>query len=97
VFTGKEVAKFSKIHYPQLLLEQLVANEGDVAMALRESFHRIDEELEDPVSAHAWSSYSTEQRNMNIPVLILLHHSFARKCARDPMLCWRLSKSACWP
>jgi hypothetical protein len=53
--TGKEVAKFSKIHYPQLLLEQLVANEGDVAMALRESFHRIDEELEDPVSARAWS------------------------------------------
>jgi hypothetical protein len=92
------VAKFSKIHYPQLLLEQLVANEGDVAMALRESFHRIDEELEDPVSAHVWSSYSTEQRNMNIPVLILLHHSSARKGARDPyMLFWRLSKSACWP
>lgn len=43
------MAKFSKLHYPQLVLEQLVANEGDVAMALRESFHRIDELLEEPV------------------------------------------------
>lgn len=46
---GKEVAKFAKNHYPKLVLEQLVANEGDVAMALRESFHRVDELLEDEV------------------------------------------------
>lgn len=55
LFAGKEVAKFSKIHYPKLVLEQLVANEGDVAMALRESFHRIDELLEDPVRKTALS------------------------------------------
>lgn len=52
-FAGKEVAKFSKIHYPKLVLEQLVANEGDVVMALRESFHRVDELLEEAVSGVA--------------------------------------------
>eukprot|EP00598_Pedospumella_elongata_P001227 CAMPEP_0184969744 /NCGR_PEP_ID=MMETSP1098-20130426/2421_1 /TAXON_ID=89044 /ORGANISM="Spumella elongata, Strain CCAP 955/1" /LENGTH=547 /DNA_ID=CAMNT_0027491557 /DNA_START=63 /DNA_END=1706 /DNA_ORIENTATION=- len=44
---GKEVAKFVKLKYPQLVIEQLVANGGDVAAALRESFHKVDELLED--------------------------------------------------
>jgi len=46
---GKEVAKFVKLKYPQLVIEQLVANGGDVAAALRESFHKVDELLEDMV------------------------------------------------
>lgn len=39
-----------KLKYPQLVIEQLVANGGDVAAALRESFHKVDEMLEDMVS-----------------------------------------------
>ena len=48
---GKEVAKFAKLKYPELVLEQLIAHNGDVAVALRECFHRIDELLEEPVSS----------------------------------------------
>jgi hypothetical protein len=48
--TGKEVAKFAKLKYPELVLEQLAANNGDLHVALRESFHRVDELLEDAVS-----------------------------------------------
>ncbi len=43
------MAKFVKLKYPQLVIEQLVANGGDVAAALRESFHKVDELLEDMV------------------------------------------------
>jgi serine/threonine protein phosphatase PrpC len=48
---GKEVAKFAKLKYPELVLEQLAANDGDLHVALRESFHRVDELLEDAVSS----------------------------------------------
>jgi hypothetical protein len=40
-----------KLKYPQLVIEQLALNGGDVAAALRESFHKVDVLLEDLVSA----------------------------------------------
>lgn len=45
------MAKFAKLKYPELVLEQLAANDGDLHVALRESFHRVDELLEDAVSS----------------------------------------------
>lgn len=39
-----------KLKYPQLVIEQLALNGGDVAAALRESFHKVDVLLEDLVS-----------------------------------------------
>ena len=46
---GKEVAKFVKLKYVQVVLDELASSRGDVAQALRESFHRVDELLEDMV------------------------------------------------
>lgn len=46
---GKEVAKFVKLKYPKLVVDELLANDGDFASALRESFHKVDELLEDLV------------------------------------------------
>lgn len=39
-----------KLKYPKLVIDELLANEGDFASALRESFHKVDELLEDMVS-----------------------------------------------
>ena len=39
-----------KLKYPRLVIEQLARHEGDIAQALRESFHKVDELLEDVVS-----------------------------------------------
>jgi len=44
---GKEVAKFTKIKYPDLLLGLKSFQSGDYEAALRESFHGIDTLLED--------------------------------------------------
>lgn len=44
---GKEVAKFTKLKYPDLLLSLESFKSGDYATALKESFHRIDDLLED--------------------------------------------------
>jgi hypothetical protein len=47
---GKEVALFTGLKYPELLIAQLALHNGDVASALRESFHAIDKLLEDEVA-----------------------------------------------
>ena len=43
------MAKFVKLKYPKLVIEQLATHDGDIAQALRESFHKVDELLEDMV------------------------------------------------
>lgn len=47
---GKEVAKFVNLKYAEVLKNLDSFKAGDYATALKESFHRIDEMLEDPVS-----------------------------------------------
>ena len=47
------MAKFVKLKYPKLVIDELLASEGDYATALRESFHKVDELLEDMVSSVA--------------------------------------------
>lgn len=44
---GKEVAKFVRIKYPELLVSLQAFAEGRYEHALRESFHKVDEMLED--------------------------------------------------
>lgn len=44
------MAKFTKLKYPDLLLNLKSFQSGDYAKALRESFHGIDQLLEDEVS-----------------------------------------------
>lgn len=46
---GKEVAKFVNLKYSEVLCNLESFKQGDYARALRESFHKIDEMLEDPV------------------------------------------------
>lgn len=50
--TGKEVAKFTKLKYPEILTALESFQAGDYELALRQSFHRIDETLEDTVIAY---------------------------------------------
>ena len=45
--SGKEVAKFVKLKYPEVLVALESFRAGDIETALRESFHKIDELLED--------------------------------------------------
>ena len=47
---GKEVAKFVKLKYAEVLLNLPSFQQGDYGTALKESFHKIDELLEDVVS-----------------------------------------------
>ncbi len=47
---GKEVAKFTKLKYAEELVKLPAFKNGDYATALVNSFHRIDEMLEDKVS-----------------------------------------------
>ena len=44
---GKEVAKFTRLRYPETLVNLEAFKRGDYESALRQSFHRIDELLED--------------------------------------------------
>lgn len=46
---GKEVAKFVKLKYPEIVEEQLMICKGNIEETLRESFHKVDELLEDMV------------------------------------------------
>jgi len=48
---GKEVAKFVKLKFPRLMVEELNQYEHDVVKALRESFFRVDDLLEDEMYA----------------------------------------------
>jgi len=50
VYSGKEVAKFVQKKYVDELLLLSKFRDGHFEEALRQSFHRIDELLEDPVS-----------------------------------------------
>ena len=47
VLVGKEVAKFVKIKYPDVLLDLESFRRGDFEKALKDSFHSIDSLLED--------------------------------------------------
>jgi serine/threonine protein phosphatase PrpC len=47
---GKEVAKFVKLKYPELLLGLESFQKGDYEKALKESFHGIDVLLENEVT-----------------------------------------------
>ncbi len=49
VCSGKEVAKFVKMKYPEILVNLESFRAGDVETALRESFHKMDELIEDEV------------------------------------------------
>jgi len=44
---GKEVAKFTKIKFAEILVQELAAKGSDIKGALKEAFHKIDELLED--------------------------------------------------
>lgn len=44
---GKEVAKFTKLKYAEILLSLDSFLKGDFEVALRQSFHKVDETLED--------------------------------------------------
>eukprot|EP01035_Chromulina_nebulosa_P008377 gene8377-11350_t len=44
---GKEVAKFTKLKYAEILTSLESFQAGDYELALRQSFHRLDETLED--------------------------------------------------
>ena len=57
MFLGKEVAKFVKLKYPDLLLKLESFQKGDYIQALKESFHGIDQLLEDEVSCISLSSF----------------------------------------
>ena len=48
--TGKEVAKFTKLKYAEILTSLESFQAGDYELALRQSFHRLDETLEDTVN-----------------------------------------------
>lgn len=49
VCLGKEVAKFTKLKYADTLVALDSFKNGQIELALRESFHKIDELLEDGV------------------------------------------------
>ncbi len=46
---GKEVAKFTRLKYPETLVNLEAFKVGNYEEALRQSFHKIDELLEDQV------------------------------------------------
>lgn len=50
MLAGKEVAKFVKLKYAEVLIALDTFRGGDYVLALRQSFHKIDEILEDVVS-----------------------------------------------
>lgn len=60
---GKEVAKFVKLKYAEVLLNLPSFQDGHYEVALKQSFHKIDDLLEDDVSicvgiANLYPSYS---------------------------------------
>jgi serine/threonine protein phosphatase PrpC len=55
---GKEVAKFVKLKYPDLLINLESFRKGDYVQALKESFHGIDQLLENEVSRLVVSLFS---------------------------------------
>ena len=49
-YAGKEVAKFTKLKYTEILTSLESFQSCDYELALRQSFHRLDETLEDTVN-----------------------------------------------
>lgn len=47
--SGKEVAKFTKLKYPEVLTSLSSFQAGEYELSLKQSFHKIDELLEDKV------------------------------------------------
>jgi len=57
VFAGKEVSKFVKLKYLEVLKSLPAFQQGNYQEALRQSFHKIDELLEEEVIVVRMTTY----------------------------------------